>query len=366
MNDKKTILYDNHVASGAKIAPFGGFLMPIQYQSIIAEHNATRKEATVFDTCHMGEFHIHDGEALADLENLLSCRVSTIPIGQCRYGLICNPQGGVIDDQITYRLDDNEFFMVVNAATQQDDFEWIKAHLSKNTRIENISNETAKIDLQGPRAPKIMQKLMQHTIDDMKYYSFRYNSYKGKRVLMSRTGYTGEVGFEIYCETALASPFWNDCLALGAKPAGLGARDTLRLEMCLPLYGHELSADRNAAESGLLRSIATDKSFIGSTVVLDESVRKYALVAMVLEGRRAARAHDIVIDDEGNEAGVVTSGSFSPSLGKSIALGYVLVRLREPGTTVQIKTDKNELKATISEMPLYKEATGRKKLAQFL
>jgi len=366
MDERKTVLYRDHLASGAKMTPFAGFLLPIQYQSIVAEHTATRKAATVFDTCHMGEFRIHQGDALSDLENLLSCAVGTIPVGRCRYGLICNPSGGVIDDQILYRLDDNDFFMVVNAATRKTDYSWISSRLSKETRIEDLSDQTAKVDLQGPASPKIMQALVEDEISEMKYYGFKHNRYQGHCVLISRTGYTGELGFEIYCGNDRASAFWNDCLELGAKPAGLGARDTLRLEMCFPLYGHELSSDRNAAESGLLSSIASGKTFIGSSVVLDESVRAFSLAAMILGGRRAARAHDVVIDEADNQVGVVTSGSFSPSLGKGVALGYLLARYNQPGTSVRIKTQRHELEATVSDMPLYKTATGRKPLREFL
>ncbi len=348
------------------MTPFAGFLLPMQYQSIIAEHTETRKAATVFDTCHMAEFRIHQGDALSDLENLLSCAVGTMPIGRCRYGLICNPSGGVIDDQILYRLGENDFFMVVNAATRETDYSWIASHLSQNTRIEDRSDQTAKIDLQGPGSPKIMQTLMEEAISEMPYYGFKHNRYKGRRVLISRTGYTGELGFEIYGDNDLASLFWNDCLELGAKPAGLGARDTLRLEMCFPLYGHELSSDRNAAESGLLSNIAADKTFIGSSVVLDESVRAFSLAALVLDGRRAARSNDVVIDEAGNEVGVITSGSFSPSLGRGVALGYLRARYNKPGTSVRIQTERHELNATVSDMPLYKTATGRKPLGEFL
>ncbi|MBN1656038.1 MAG: glycine cleavage system aminomethyltransferase GcvT [Deltaproteobacteria bacterium] len=366
MDVKKTVLYDDHLANSAKMAPFAGFLLPIQYQSIIAEHNATRKAATLFDTCHMGEFRIHHGDALSDLEKLLTCSIRTLEVGRCRYGLMCNPRGGVIDDQIIYRVGENDFFMVVNAATRQDDYIWIGSRLSKNTRIEDISDETAKIDLQGPGSPKIMRKLMDRPIDGMRYFDFAYNQYQGTRVLTSRTGYTGEVGFEIYCDTDLVSKLWNDCLDLGAKPAGLGARDTLRLEMCLPLYGHELSGDRNAAESNLTYCIARDKPFIGSPAVLDESVRRFSLAAIVLESRRAARARDLVLDEAGVEVGVITSGSFSPSLGKGIALGYVLARYNQPGATLKIKTERQELTGTVSDMPFYKHATGRKRLDEFL
>ncbi len=366
MADRRTVLYDKHLSLGGKMAPFAGYLMPIQYQGIIAEHMATRTAATVFDTCHMGEFRIRGDKALADLENLLSCRVGTMETGQCRYGFICNATGGVVDDQITYRLGEDEFFMVVNAATQETDFEWLRSRVSQTTQIENLSSTTAKIDLQGPASAKIMQRLMQDPIGDMKFYRFKHNRYKGEQVLTSRTGYTGEMGFEIYCDNDLAGHFWDDCLRLGAQPAGLGARDTLRLEMCFPLYGHELSADRNAAESGFEQAIATDKQFIGSQVVLEASARTSRLVAMVLDGRRAARAGDALLDPNGAQLGVVTSGSYSPCLGNAIAMGYVSTPYSAPGTEMSIRTQRHALKARICEPPLYRESTGRKALKRFL
>lgn len=366
MEETKTVLYRDHLTSGAKITNFAGFLLPVQYQSIIAEHKATRNAVAIFDTCHMGEFRIHQGDAISDLENLLSCSVGTLPTGRCRYGLICNPSGGVIDDQILYRLSGNDFFMVVNASTRATDYSWIASHLSANTRIEDLSEQTAKVDLQGPGSPRIIQTLMDEDIGDIKYYGFKHNLYRGRRVLISRTGYTGEIGFEIYCDNDLASPFWNDCLELGATPAGLGARDILRLEMCFPLYGHELKSDRNAAESTLYSSIARDKTFVGSSIVLDESLRTFSLAALVLDGRQTARPNDVVTDEAGTEVGTITSGSFSPSLGRAIALAYLLVRYNQCGTSLRIETQRHLLKATVGDKPLYKEATGRKPLSEFL
>jgi len=172
---KKTILYDSHVALGARMAEFGGYIMPIQYSGIMAEHKATRTSATIFDTCHMGEFRISGRNAVSDLETILSCPVAPVRTGQCRYGFICNENGGVIDDQIVYRMAENEFFMVVNAATEEGDFEWLRSHLSTATKIETLSAQTAKLDLQGPASVKIMRKLMAAPIDGMKYYTWAKN-----------------------------------------------------------------------------------------------------------------------------------------------------------------------------------------------
>ena len=366
MSLKKTVLYDIHESMGAKLSPFAGYLMPIQYRGIIAEHIATRTRATVFDTCHMGEFHI-DGESACDsLENILTCMVGDMKIGQCRYGLMCNHEGGVVDDQIIYRLGENEFLMVVNAGTRMTDLQWISSHLSTTTRLEDVSDGTAKIDIQGPLSPGIIRKLMDERIDDLLFFHFKKNRYKGKRVLVSRTGYTGEMGFEVYCSNDAAVSLWNDCMELGAEPAGLGARDTLRLEMGFPLYGNELFSHMNAAESGLLGYMAKDKTFVGSQVVLDETRREFLLVAMVLRDRRAARPCDTILDVQGNECGFITSGSFSPSLGRAIALGYIHRSISSPGTEVMIRTKRNELKATICQAPLYKGSTARMDLNEFL
>jgi aminomethyltransferase len=363
---KKTILYDSHVELNAKMAPFGGYEMPIQYQGIFAEHFATRKQAAIFDTCHMGEFTLRGARTSADLDKILSCPVSTMKAGQCRYGFICNPSGGVLDDQIIYKISDTEFFMVVNASTQDADFEWVKSHVSPSTSIENISRHTGKIDLQGPTSAKIMEKLFDDPIGGLKYYHWMHNRYNGQRFIISRTGYTGEIGFEIYLDINLTRKLWDDCLDLGAKPAGLGARDTLRLEMGYPLYGHELDNARNAAESGFSRAIANDKEFIGSSVVLDPSKANYLLCGMRLDGRRAARNGDAVQDGTGAVIGNVTSGSYSPSLECAIALGYVKKDKSAPGTRVFLCTDRAKMPAAIVELPFYKNATARKNLSEYL
>lgn len=362
---KKTFFYDTHIALGAKMAPFGGYDMPIQYEGIVKEHFYTRQAASLFDTCHMGEFRIEGKNACADLDRVLSCKVSSIKPGQCKYGFICNPQGGVIDDQLIYRLSDNIFFMVVNASTQYNDFEWITSNTSTKTKVINLSSETAKIDIQGPKCAKIVRKFLEKPIDGLLYYSFMHNTYMGKELLISRTGYTGEIGFEIYCDEYRALKFWNDCMELGARPAGLGARDTLRLEMGYPLYGHELREDRNAAESGFTRAIASNKEFIGSNVVCNAANVKHMLSGILLDDRRAARNNDVITDENDNEIGLITSGSFSPSLQRAIALAYIRKDLCRTDAKVFVRTDRNKLAGLISEMPFYKQATARNKLSEF-
>jgi aminomethyltransferase len=363
---KKTIFHDVHVSLGAKMAPFGGYIMPIQYEGIIREHQAARNDAVIFDTCHMGEFLVTGGAACTDIESLVTCDVDGLEAGQCRYGLLCNEGGGVIDDLLVYRIAQDEFMIVVNAGTKDNDFEWIKSHLSRKTFIANLSSTTAKMDLQGPKSPRIMKELMAAPIDGMRYYHFGRNEYKGRKVLISRTGYTGEIGFEIYCDHATALEFWSDCLERGVVPAGLGARDTLRLEMAMPLYGHELDDKRNAAESGFARAISRNKRFTGSDVVLDETREKSRLVGIEMAGRRAARNGDKIADEKGVEIGSVTSGSFAPSLEKAVALGYVRKEAAGVGTRVSVLAARQSMEGVVVETPFYRNGTARKPLAAFL
>ncbi|MDD4869803.1 MAG: glycine cleavage system aminomethyltransferase GcvT [Kiritimatiellae bacterium] len=362
---KKTPFYDMHVSLGAQMGPFGGYMMPIRYKGIIQEHHACRKGAVLFDTCHMGEFIVKGRRALADLENIVSCDVSSMETGQCRYGLMCNDKGGVIDDLLVYRRGDDEFMLVVNAGTQDNDFAWIQSHVSSDTFAENISDKTAKFDLQGPGSVKIVQKIVDEPVADLKFYHFQPNTSHGKEIIVSRTGYTGEMGFEIYSEPELSLQLWNRCMELGAEPAGLGARDTLRLEMGMPLYGHELSEKRNAAESGFVRAISQSKKFIGSKVVLDNSQKKNALVGINLEGRRAARNGDTILDESGRAIGEVTSGSFAPSLEIAIAMGYVENTFSSPGCRILIQTVRQNIPGVVCELPFYKGATARKAMKNF-
>lgn len=362
----RTILFDTHIALNAKMMPFGGFAMPLQYDGIIVEHSATREAVGIFDTCHMGEFRISGATALKDLEYILTCPIESMRIGQCRYGFICNEQGGVIDDQILYRLADDTFYMVVNAGTQQNDLAWIKEQVSDRTVVEDLSSQTAKIDVQGPKAPKLLEKLLDEPIDDLKFYTFKENRFNGVDIISSRTGYTGEIGLEIYCPNDIAADFWSACVEMGAKPAGLGCRDTLRLEMGFPLYGHELDTVRNPAETGFTRSIAEDKEYIGSTVVLDPMRTKSRLAGITMEGRRAARHGDRILSEDGREIGVITSGSFSPSLKTAIALGYVNKEYSDLETELLVDNGRQQLRATVKKLPFYKEATCRKAIAKFL
>ncbi|MBN1981757.1 MAG: glycine cleavage system aminomethyltransferase GcvT [Chitinivibrionales bacterium] len=364
---KKTVLYYAHRALGARMVAFGGYEMPIQYEGIIKEHLATRTAVTIFDTCHMGEFRISGKTACSDLEKLLSCSVGDLAIGQCRYAFLCNPQGGTIDDLIVYRIAENKYLLVVNAGTQKSDFEWISANISPaTTRATNVSEYTAKIDIQGPKSPGLVNKLLNDSLLDLKYFYFKYCYYKDTRVMLSRTGYTGEMGFEVFCPHDLALSLWNDCIQLGAVPAGLGARDTLRLEMGLPLYGHELDAQRNPAQTGYSRNISTTKTFIGSDRVTSPDALEEKMVGLLLDGRSSARHGDAVFLGEHEQVGTVTSGSFSPSLQRAIAIAYVRKEHSHAGSILTVATERKKINSQVTALPFYTQSTARKPIAQFL
>lgn len=352
----RTPLYDTHVALGARLVPFGGFEMPVQYTGIIDEHERCRRGAAIFDTCHMGEFQCAGPAAVQDLERLVSCRVKTLKEGRCRYGMMLNPAGGVLDDLIIYRLGIDSFMIVVNAATRATDAAWIREHLSANTRFQDLSEDLGKLDVQGPESARVVSDILDKSVVELPYFAFARLSYRGGDLIVSRTGYTGELGYEVYAPVGCLGALWHAFMDAGASPAGLGARDTLRLEAGLPLYGHELSAEVNAAAGGMARSLSKEKAFIGREAV-DASDGLKRLVALRLAGRRAARAGDDVIL-AGGCCGTVTSGSFAPSLGCAIALAYVSGTL-EAGMEVTVGPARKQMSATVTALPFYRGGTAR-------
>jgi aminomethyltransferase len=279
---------------------------------------------------------------------------------------MCNGGGGVVDDLIIYRIAESEFMLVVNAATAAGDFEWAAANMSDGTILENISGKTAKVDINGPAAPKIAASILRDSIGGLKYYNFAKNFYRGEEVIVSRTGYTGEIGFEIYCGVDVVAYLWGDCIGRGAVPAGLGARDALRLEMGYPLYGHELTVERNAAQAGFARAVSRKKEFIGSEAVFDPAAAGQLLTGIALEGRRAARHGDAVVSGDGAAAGVVTSGSFSPALGYAVALAYVDNVFSVDGTELRVISGKGEIPGKVCPLPFYRNATARDDINLYL
>ncbi len=353
---KQTPLHQEHLRLNAKMVPFGGWLMPLQYEGILAEHDATRRAVTVFDTSHMGEFLIKGDCKTSGLDAIVSSAISDMPIKSCRYGMALNPKGGVIDDLIVYRIAQEEWMIVVNAGTMEKDAEHFRTHLNKSALFENISDKTGKLDIQGPLSLELLKPIIPN-LEKLTYYNFDYFQVLGERVIVSRTGYTGELGFEIYFPWNKMLQLWQKILNHPKiKPAGLGARDVLRLEMGYSLYGHELEETISPLEAGLSKFVDLDKEFIGKEAIVEQKKRGAVrrLVAFMAESRRTARSHHRIYTPSLEEIGVVTSGSFSPSVTRGIGLGFIAGPYGQKGEKIIVGDDKIKIEAQITQKPFYK------------
>jgi len=332
--------------------------MPIQYEGIVAEHQHTRTAAAVFDICHMGEFLIRGPGARQQIEQAVSHRLDNLEPGKCRYGFLLNPQGGVLDDLIVYCLEMDSYMLVVNAACAAGDFATLSGRLSAPVVIEDVSGQTGKIDLQGPLALEVLEKLLGADFRGLGYFSFRFAAFAGEKLLVSRTGYTGELGYELYLSWDKTPALWEALIAdTRVKAAGLGARDTLRLEAGLPLYGHELDTEHTPAEAGMDRMLTNPAQYVGKEGALRVRQR---LIPLGIAGRRSARAGDAVVLPNGAQAGIVTSGSFAPSLGHAIALAWVDKAYADAEDFI-VRAAKTELPARKTALPFYKDGTVRQK-----
>jgi aminomethyltransferase len=360
MSETRTPLTDWHTAHGAKMAPFAGWLMPIQYEGIVIEHEHTRRRAGIFDICHMGEFRIEGAGADDALARAVSHNLATLRPGGCRYGFLLNREGGVLDDCIVYRFGPESFMVVVNAARAAGDFSALRERLPLSVSLTDVSAGTAKIDLQGPESLLVLERVIGRSFRDLPYFSFRQASFGDVPLLVSRTGYTGELGYELYLPPETAETLWTSLLADDrVKPAGLGARDTLRLEAGLPLYGHELDEEHTPAEAGFAALLTSGADYVGRAGAMNVRER---LIALRLEGRRAARSGDVLALPDGAPVGRVTSGSFAPSLGYAIALAFVDAAHAGAENFV-LRAARNELAASRTSLPFYTEGTARVKLS---
>ena len=356
---KRTPLYAKHLEAGARMVPFSGWEMPVQYTGIIDEHLHTRGKAGLFDICHMGELFIKGEAAAREVDRLVTCKTSDMPEGRCRYGFLLNENGGIIDDLIVFKISQAEFMLVVNAGTIDKDREWIEKNISKDVSFFDDSDNVAKLDIQGPLSGKIMSKLVgKDVIDNLKRYWFTKIEIDGINVLLSRTGYTGELGYELFFPAEGAERLWARLLEFQeVKPVGLGARDTLRMEMGYSLYGHEINDTKTPLEAGLSRFIHMDKDFIGKKALLDQSGAgtDSILTGFICEGRRSAREHfSVKIGDK--TVGEVTSGSFSPCLKKGIGLCYIKKDFSSEGTSIVLSDGKVDIKAEVKKVPLYEKS----------
>jgi len=356
----KTPLYDRHVAAGGKIVPFGGYLLPVQYQDgVIAEHMAVRAAAGLFDVSHMGEIIISGKDALANLHNILTNDFSSMYDGRVRYTLMCYDNGGVVDDMVVCRMDEHKYMLVVNAANRKKDADWIRSHLTGDVAMDDISDSVAQVALQGPKAPRILGKLAEETSLPQKYYTFKENvTVGGISCLVSRTGYTGELGYELYCTPEEAEKLWDILLGTGGEdgliPCGLGARDTLRLEAGMPLYGHEMNENITPFEAGLSFGVKMDThDFIGREALLGKTDPGRIRVGLTVTGRGIARGGETV-SIGGRKIGTTTSGTFCPFLKKAVAMALVAPDRTEAGTEVELDIRSRTVSASITELPFYK------------
>jgi len=357
---KRTPLYNVHVAAGAKMVEFGGWLMPVQYEGILKEHQAVRSAAGLFDVSHMGEIRISGQGARDFLQKLVTNDVSRLKPGCALYSPMCNPQGGTIDDLLVYQLEDDQYLLVVNAANIQKDYDWVKSQAASSVIIENVSEKTCQLALQGPAAQRILQKITAIDLRDIKYFCFVYGRVEGVECLVSRTGYTGEDGFELYFPAEHAEALWQAILAAGqlggVKPVGLGARDTLRFEACLALYGHELTDEISPLMAGLGWTVKFNKpEFIGREALLKEKEAgpTHRLVGLEMIDRGIPR-QGYPLYKEDREVGWVTSGTFAPTLEKNLGLAYVAVQWAKTGGELDVMVRNKPLKARIVQKPFYK------------
>lgn len=353
----KTPLYDRHVEAGGKIVPFGGYSLPVQYTSgVIAEHMAVREKAGLFDVSHMGELLLKGPDALENLNRIFANDFTSLKDGRVRYTPLCNENGGVVDDLIVCRFNQNEYYLVVNASNRHKDYAFIKKNLKGDAELTDLSDNTALLALQGPKAHDILKKLMDESSIPMQYYSFiRDVDVAGVNCLISQTGYTGEMGWELYCAPEDAVKLWDAILNAGEEygllRCGLGARDTLRLEAGMPLYGHEMTDEITPIEAGLDFAVKMKKpDFIGKSAL--EAPPSRRRVGLKMTGRGIAREDsDVYLGDK--KVGVTTSGSMMPYLGYAVAMALMDADCTEIGTALEVDVRGRRVACEIVPMPFY-------------
>jgi aminomethyltransferase len=351
-----TPLADEHAALGGKMVGFGGWNMPLQYESILAEWEYNRKTVSLFDCSHMGEFMIKGDAKACGLDRIVVQAITDMPVNTCRYGAMLNDSGGVIDDLIVYRKGPQDWMIVVNAANIEKDARHFRANLNADAHFEDVSFKTAKLDLQGPRSRDIL-KILAPGVDKLSYYTFGQFQIKGIPCLISRTGYTGELGYEIYCPWEKCKEIWKTILTHDTvKPTGLGVRDVLRVEMCYSLYGHELDETVTALEAGLDKFIDGQKDFIGAKAQSARPVSR-TIGYFISASRKSPRAGNKIFDAAGREIGVVTSGTFSPALQAGIGIGFMSRHSKDAGIGVFFGDEKSKSSAVVAKRPFYKNGS---------
>ena len=352
---ERTPLYDEHVRLGAQMTNFGGWIMPLQYSSIREEHRAVREAVGLFDLSHMGELRIRD-ESLA--QRVISRDLTRLKAGRIQYAMVCNDAGGIIDDVLVYAMADGGYLFVVNAGNQDGDFDWIQSHSGQGV-VQNVGREWALVGVQGPRAVGLVQRLTESELGGVKYYTFIEGNVADVPCLISRTGYTGEDGFELFCGNTYAISLWRTLLdegqSDGIRPAGLGARDTLRLEAGMRLHGNDIDASTNPLEAGLEWTLSLDKDFIGRDAIVQ--ARQQGLTRVLAGFKMLDRSiprHGYAVVADGQRVGTVTSGNVSFTLGYNIGMAYVPPALAAPGTRFGVDVRGAAAPAEVVALPFYK------------
>jgi aminomethyltransferase len=359
--NKKTPLFNFHVNHATEVIPFAGYLLPVQYTDIIKEHISVRTKAGIFDVSHMGEVIISGKDALANINYLFTNDFTNMTDGRVRYSLMCNRKGGVLDDVLVYRKNSQEYMIVVNAGNREKDVEWMKEHIFGRVKLEDISDAIAQIALQGPNSKTILNKLTPGSNIPEKYYTFATHcQVAGMECLISQTGYTGEHGYELYCDAEDALSLWNSLLEAGELeglvPCGLGARDTLRMEAAMPLYGHEMDETVSPFETRLNFGVKLEKEdFIGKSALLEKGEPQITRIGLKAVGRGIIREHCDVYY-ENNKIGETTSGTFLPYLHGAYAMALIDKRQSEIGTVVNVDVRGRKIQAEVVPLPFYKKA----------
>lgn len=361
---KRTPLYENYVPYNGKTIDFGGWELPVQFSSIKAEHEAVRTAAGLFDVSHMGEVVVSGEGALSFLQKLVTNDVAKLADGQAQYTAMCYEDGGTIDDLLIYKRSDNDYLLVVNASNIEKDVNWMKQHAGDHVNIDNQSENWALLALQGPKAETILQRLTDESLAEIRFFRFKDDvTIAGEKTLLSRTGYTGENGFEIYCSPEAAVKLWDVILAEGKEdglvPSGLGARDTLRFEAGLPLYGQELSKDISPLEAGLgfVVKLKKEEDFFGKSALAaqkSEGIQRKLVGIEMIDKGIPRTGYPVYHNDE--LVGEVTTGTQSPTLKKNIGFALVNKHLSELGTELEVEVRNKKLKARIIETPFYKRS----------
>ncbi len=358
---KNTALTSTHEALGAKMVPFAGYNMPVQYEGVNIEHETVRNGVGVFDVSHMGEFLIEGEHALDLIQKVSSNDASKLSVGKAQYSCLPNETGGIVDDLIIYRIKEETYLLVVNASNIEKDWNWISSHNDVGAEMKDISEDYSLLAIQGPKAVEAMQSLSSHDLSEIKFYNFVVGDFAGiDYVIISATGYTGSGGFEIYCKNSDVKQVWDRVMEAGAdygiKPIGLAARDTLRLEMGYCLYGNDIDETTSPIEAGLGWICKFSKPFINSEALEDKKRRtpEQKLVGFIMDDRGIPRQGYDIVDSNGNEVGRVTSGTMSPSLGVGIGMGYVPKVFSDEGSKIYIQVRKKRIPATVTRPPFYK------------